>query len=225
MKIIAITDIHGNKNAIKRILDEIKQDVDLILVCGDITHFGSVSETEAILKEITSRGFVTYFIPGNCDNVSLLDSHEIGGAINIHGRVQKYKELAIAGIGGAPITPFNTNIELSENEFKTIIQDLENNIGEQSSWILCAHSPPYGTAIDRLYNGHNAGSKTIREFIEREKPLISIHGHIHEARGKDKIGDVTVINPGPARSRYYAIIDILPDFDRSKIRVELKRAG
>ncbi|MCD6483475.1 MAG: metallophosphoesterase [Candidatus Odinarchaeota archaeon] len=221
MKVLAITDIHGNLGAVQRIFDKDIQDINVILVCGDITHFGSIAKTEKILKEITKHGIPTYFVPGNCDNRSLLDLEELAGAINIHGRIVKINQLSIVGIGGSPITPFNTNIEFSENDFEAIIQIIEKDI-EPNKWILCAHSPPYGTAIDLLFNGKHAGSRTIYKFIEKGKPLLSIHGHIHEARGIDKIESIPVVNPGPVRSKYYAIIKVSSS-ESPKIRIDLKR--
>jgi len=221
MKILAITDIHGNLGAIQKIFDKEIQDIDAVLVCGDITHFGSIAKTEEILNEITKHNVPTYFVPGNCDNRRLLDLKELAGAINIHGKIVKINQLSIVGIGGSPITPFNTNIEFSEDEFEAIIDGLEKEI-EPNKWILCAHSPPYGTAVDLLFNGMHAGSRTIYKFIEKSKPLVSIHGHIHEARGIDKIGNIPVVNPGPVRSKYYAIIEVTPS-ESSEVRIDLKR--
>ena len=40
------------------------------------------------------------------------------------------------------------------------------------------------------------GSKAVREAIEETKPALSLHGHIHEARGHARIGETLCINPG-----------------------------
>jgi Icc-related predicted phosphoesterase len=42
----------------------------------------------------------------------------------------------------------------------------------------------------------HVGSKTVRQLIEKHKPLLGLHGHIHEARGFAKIGRTLCINPG-----------------------------
>ncbi len=40
------------------------------------------------------------------------------------------------------------------------------------------------------------GSSAVRESIEKYKPLLGLHGHIHESRGFVKIGRTLCINPG-----------------------------
>jgi len=40
-----------------------------------------------------------------------------------------------------------------------------------------------------------------------KNPILSIHGHIHEARGIDKIRNTTILNSGPLRNGYYAVIE------------------
>ncbi len=37
---------------------------------------------------------------------------------------------------------------------------------------------------------------------------MNICGHIHEAKGIDKIGNTLIINPGAARDGHYATIEI-----------------
>jgi Icc-related predicted phosphoesterase len=40
------------------------------------------------------------------------------------------------------------------------------------------------------------GSTAVREAIERHQPILSLHGHVHEARGFARIGRTLAINPG-----------------------------
>lgn len=42
----------------------------------------------------------------------------------------------------------------------------------------------------------------MRETIERNKPILSLSGHIHEARSIDEIGKTKVVNPGPISDGY-----------------------
>jgi Icc-related predicted phosphoesterase len=43
---------------------------------------------------------------------------------------------------------------------------------------------------------YGAGSKAVRDAIEKHQPLLGLHGHIHESRGVIKIGKTTCVNPG-----------------------------
>ena len=67
--------------------------------------------------------------------------------------------------------------------------------------IYVMHSPPWGTHLDRIQGGHSVGSRSIRKFIEAFQPLLTLHGHIHEAPRlsgdyKDRIGKTLCVNPG-----------------------------
>jgi Icc-related predicted phosphoesterase len=43
---------------------------------------------------------------------------------------------------------------------------------------------------------HGAGSKSVRQAIEKYQPMLGLHGHIHESMAVAKIGRTTCINPG-----------------------------
>lgn len=85
----------------------------------------------------------------------------------------------------------------------TIEEDLDrlpesNNPGRT---IYVMHSPPFQTKLDQIEGGKFTGSRSIRRFIERTQPLLTLHGHIHEApeiSGSyvDRIGKTLSVNPG-----------------------------
>jgi len=84
--------------------------------------------------------------------------------------------------------------------------------------IYLIHTPPYGTKIDCLFSGVHAGSKAIRKFIEEKQPLLTLHGHIHEAPLVtdvyiDKIGQTFVINPGQYGDKLYYITFAVEDIE------------
>ncbi|HUZ83157.1 MAG TPA: hypothetical protein VMU66_00575 [Gaiellales bacterium] len=73
------------------------------------------------------------------------------------------------------------------------------------------HCPPYGSGLDDTprvnpdmtpkHGGHApepVGSTAVRDAIEKTQPALSLHGHIHEARGHTRIGRTLCINPGSA---------------------------
>ena len=62
---------------------------------------------------------------------------------------------------------------------------------------------------DRYCSERDARRKqTVRDFIVQYKPDVCISGHIHESRGKDKVGDTIVLNAGMFRDGWYIEIDI-----------------
>lgn len=67
--------------------------------------------------------------------------------------------------------------------------------------IFIMHSPPSGTRLDFIQGKKSAGSQSIKAFIEKNQPLLTLHGHIHEAPGLsgsyyDRVGKTVAINPG-----------------------------
>ena len=83
--------------------------------------------------------------------------------------------------------------------------------GLGSRLILVTHYPPYGTGVDKAWNGTHIGSRSVRKLIEDIKPLAVLCGHVHESRGIDKVGNTIIINPGPLFEGYYAIVSINDD--------------
>ncbi len=76
--------------------------------------------------------------------------------------------------------------------------------------IYLLNSPPYGTKIDYLFSGVHGGSKAVRRFIEENQPLLTLHGHIHEAPMvygdyMDKLGNTVIVNPGQYGEKLYYV--------------------
>jgi len=105
------------------------------------------------------------------------------------------------------------SVSIADNvkKYSTISEDLELvSMGVNfSNSIFLFHSPPYKTNLDRIDTkgkmvdhapvDENVGSIAIRKFIEKRKPLLTLHGHIHEStditkQWKDYIGDTLCIN-------------------------------
>ncbi len=73
--------------------------------------------------------------------------------------------------------------------------------------IFVSHCPPYNTPLDVRLDGKHVGSIAIRRYIKSERPLISLHGHIHESflmTGKyfTQLGDTICFNPGQIHYPY-----------------------
>ncbi len=84
--------------------------------------------------------------------------------------------------------------QTKENDYRiTIEDDLKKLSGEidPERTICLFHSPPYQTGLDRVaMDGISieenqadlfVGSKAIKSFIKNQKPLLTLHGHIHES--------------------------------------------
>jgi Icc-related predicted phosphoesterase len=76
--------------------------------------------------------------------------------------------------------------------------------------VYVCHTPPFDTPLDAMPRGRHVGSRALRGFVERHAPLLTLHGHIHEApeisgRYAARIGRTWCVNPGHDRRRFHAV--------------------
>ncbi len=108
-------------------------------------------------------------------------------------------------------TPWDTPREDNEKGLGKRIKKLVKKLDDPGRAIFNFHAPPYGTMLDLApeldssrkpvtvagqVNFVHVGSRAVTEALEKYRPMIGLHGHIHESSGHDKVGDVTVVNPG-----------------------------
>jgi len=111
-------------------------------------------------------------------------------------------------------TPWKTPREVEETVLAQHIEAAFKGIEGCSRLVFNMHVPPLDSTLDTcpkldpstdpptvISSGgepvmFGAGSRVVREAIDRYQPLLSLHGHIHESRGLIKMGRTTAINPG-----------------------------
>lgn len=205
MKILAVADLHGDKEGVKNIEKFLEKNYDVLIIAGDITQFGPVARAKEILDKLESEDIRILLMPGNCDpkNVlSILEERDV----NLHLKSVKLGDITFMGLGGSNPTPFDTPFELSEEKIKENLHPLSRGTGDK--WVLISHAPPYNTTADLTSDNVHAGSKSVRQIIEEREPQLNICAHIHEARGMDNIGLTKVVNPGPITEGYATEVEI-----------------
>ncbi|SCG86041.1 metallophosphoesterase family protein [Methanobacterium congolense] len=219
MKILAVSDIHGKYH---KILNYLKSNhVDLIIIAGDITNFGPSELGEEILNEISSFNIPVLAIPGNCDQTCIYNEIDNSNAVNIHGRNVVIKDVGICGFGGSNPTPFETPLEFEEIQIYEEAKKTLERIKDQKITLFVTHAPPKDTMADLLPSGDHVGSEAVRRIIEELQPTLNICGHIHEAKGEDKIGETCIINPGQLSEGNACLIDINDSEDVTHVRHEI----
>jgi putative phosphoesterase len=204
MKIVAVTDIHGRTNYPKETASAL-QKADIVLIAGDITNFGNCDDAEHVLERLASSNKRILAVPGNCDRLGV-NKTLTAKNMNLHGVSISIGSVALYGIGGCSKTPFHTPQEYSEKEISQILNSLAVP-KEAQTHILVSHAPPHNTKLDKVLIGFHVGSKAVRKFIEDSQPDLVVCGHIHEARGADRIGKTLIINPGPF-PKHYGVINV-----------------
>ena len=117
-------------------------------------------------------------------------------------------------VGISTPTPWKTPREVSEEEMARMIEEMAAKVPDMSKAIFNFHDPPKDSTLDtcpmldwdkdppeQIIQGgqpvmHGAGSKSVRDAIEKYKPMLGLHGHIHESQSVAKIGRTTCVNPG-----------------------------
>ncbi|MGA3108721.1 MAG: metallophosphoesterase [Candidatus Bathyarchaeia archaeon] len=145
-------------------------------------------------------------------------------------KIDENKEMISSGFSNP--TPWKTPREVSEERLRDEIEKMTSKVQDMKNCIFNIHVPPKDSQLDTcpkldesvyppkpiLKEGRlvefGAGSSSVRLAIEKNQPLLTLCGHIHESRGAIKIGRTVCINPG---SEYQegilrgAIIDLKKD--------------
>jgi len=200
MKLIVGSDFHGNEAMVERFIARAEEEhAEIALICGDITNFGTLREATHLLSLFTRISIPVLFVPGNCDPPSLLGV-DLEGVRSLHGKTVSYGEVSI-----------------DEEQIMVELNRAAEGLVDDRRFILLSHAPPRDTRLDRTRFYLHVGSVSVRRFIEDKEPFVVFCGHIHEAKGKDRIKNTILVNPGPARdgdyvSAYLGKDDVVVEF-------------
>ena len=107
------------------------------------------------------------------------------GFVNFHGGTLEVAGMHIAGLGYSSPTPFDTPGEYSEEELAPRLA----KFADLKPLVLICHAPPLDTALDRIHEGLHAGSRAVREFIEKHQPRVFLLRAYPRGRGRrDQMG-------------------------------------
>ncbi len=189
MRLLIFSDIHGDEAALSRLMEI---EADFYFSAGDLTSWGR--GLERLGEILRRRGDRVWLLPGNHESADQIAAFAARYGFNdFHERSIELNGYHIAGFGYSSPTPFNTPGEYSETE---IARRLEKFATLRPLVLIC-HCPPHKTALDRVRFGIHAGSRSIREFIERCGPEYFFSGHIHEAEGAvERLGATRAISVG-----------------------------
>jgi hypothetical protein len=191
MRILIFSDIHGDVRAIEKLA---AQTADIYISAGDLSTFGrGLDRCGQALRPLGQRCWV---LPGNHETAQEnADFCRKFGLVDFHRQVRELGGVHFAGLGYSNPTPFNTPGEYTEAQIAEALAAFER----LTPLVLVVHFPPHGTELDQVRFGMNAGSKTLRSWVERHQPRKLFCGHIHECAGKsDTIGATHCINVGKA---------------------------
>jgi Icc-related predicted phosphoesterase len=173
-----------------------------------------VGEWVALAEErIGKSGVQFYMMPGNDDDrgvdAMIAQSSYV---VNPVGKTIQLNELhEMISFDFANPTPWHTPREWSEDEYYAHIKESAAKLKDVSRSVFMIHVPPYDSGLDtapeldknmrpKVTMGDvlrvPVGSTGVRRAIQELQPLVSVHGHVHEAGGQSKIGRTICFNAG-----------------------------
>ena len=189
---------------------------------------------------LDGSGVPVYIMPGNDDEFEIDPIlAESAYCIDVNERVVDLTPWhQLVSMGWSSPTPWSTPRELPEEEFLDRLSGLMAGVRDARRTVVMTHVPPYDSGLDtapllspELRPTMSAGdvlrgpvgSHGVRAAIERFRPTLGVHGHIHESGGERRIGDTVCINAGSEANvgilRGY-LVDLGPDGVERTLRVE-----
>jgi hypothetical protein len=162
-------------------------------------------------EKLDGTGIDCFVSPGNDDQFEVDEIISSAKRVRLaEGEVVEFGDYQMVSTGWSNRTPWDTYREEDEDALAERLQKMTSQVtAPPEKSIYNFHCPPYGTGLDdapeidenmRPKHGGRSlvpvGSRAVREAIEEGQPTLSLHGHIHEAKGNTRIGKTLCINPG-----------------------------
>jgi uncharacterized protein len=162
-------------------------------------------------EKLDGTGIDCFVSPGNDDQFEVDEIISEARRVRLaEGQVVEFGDFQMVSTGWSNRTPWDTYREEDEDDLAERLRKMTSQVtAPPERTIYNFHCPPYGSGLDdapeidenmRPKHGGRSlipvGSKAVREAIEEGQPALSLHGHIHEAKGNTRIGRTLCINPG-----------------------------
>ena len=226
----------------KKEYDELQQKPEQVSQLFNKLMVEGVARWMTLAEErLKGTGIKCFVSPGNDDILDIDESlNNAKYVVNPEEKVVNIDgEHEMITLGTANHTPWNSPREADEQVLMKKIETMADQVKDLSKCIFNIHVPPIDTPIDQapkldstlkpvVQGGHvvfaPAGSTATRKAIEKYKPLVGMHGHIHESRGMVKIGNTLCFNPG---SEYSSGIlrGLLCQLEGAKVKSHMLTSG
>lgn len=173
-----------------------------------------VRDWVALAEDRLGDDVQAFMIPGNDDAAEVDAELDRGTRLrNAEQRVVWLDDwLPMVSYGDSTPTPWDSPREVSEETYRSRVEALIAQLDDPARAVMNLHVPPHDSQLDMApaldeerrvrYSAAGdmlmapVGGHSVREVIERHGPLLGLHGHVHEGRGRSKIGRTVCFNPG-----------------------------
>jgi Icc-related predicted phosphoesterase len=164
-------------------------------------------------ERLEGSGVPVYLMPGNDDEFAIDPVlSESAYCRNVNEQViELTPTYQLVSMGWSSPTPWSTPRELPEEQFLDRLSGLMSGVRDARKTVIMTHVPPYDSGLDMapllspdlrptasagdVLRGP-VGSTGVRRAIESFRPVLGVHGHIHESGGERRIGDTVCLNAG-----------------------------
>jgi Icc-related predicted phosphoesterase len=169
-------------------------------------------------ERLNGTGIKCFVTGGNDDDPEVLKAIKREGTKSFFAceneMMQVGDDHSMISVGFSTPTPWKTPREISDEDLGRMIDEMAVKVPDMNKAIFNFHDPPKDSTLDtcskldwtkdppeQISQGgqpvmFGAGSASVRKAIEKYKPMLGLHGHIHESQSVAKIGRTTCINPG-----------------------------
>jgi len=206
MRILAISDLHGDLHSAWRALEAAQP--DLLLSCGD---WGDAGEVELADLQRFSERIPVYSVFGNHDHLeAFLHWRNRDGTpvLLLNGSVLEVQGVALTGISGIWAKGHRKPFYITDEEVEAAA--IQAAAAHPAPDILLTHGCPSGVADLTLHNQHGGQRCFLRAF-QVLRPRVHLCGHLHRAQehrtkdgqvirnvGETPRGDAAILTPGEA---------------------------
>ncbi len=238
VRVAATSDVHckrGSTGALRPLFIEIAEQADILLLCGDLTHFGLIDEISVFLDDAAPalKKIPVLSVLGNHD-FEAGKQDEIrkvlteAGVLMLDGNDQEVLGIGFTGVkgfgggfGDRSLQPWGE--KTIKNFVKEAVDEANkletglNKLDPGPRMVLLHYAPISGTVIGEPPEIFPfLGSSRLEEPLNRHAVTAAFHGHAHKGQWQGRTGaDVPVYNVSvsvlrthfPAR-RPYIIVEV-----------------
>jgi uncharacterized protein len=200
--------IVGTRDELLRLADEATRDAAFKAAIVD----GIRRWVEMAEQRLEGTGVRCFVAPGNDDYWEIDEALRGSDVIEfVEGCRVSLDGHEMITTGYSNITPWHSPRELDEAALFDRIDEMYASVDDHRNLIAVIHPPPYNTSLDQAPKIDEnfvvqmdgaapkmapVGSTAVRRFIEERRPLLGLHGHVHESRAAELVGQTLCLNPG-----------------------------
>jgi Icc-related predicted phosphoesterase len=199
LRVAAVADLHyarQSQASLVPLLEQIGQEADVLLLCGDLTHHGLVEEATALARELTTLRIPCLAVLGNHDHHSDQQGEICRVMADARVRVLDGDAVEIRGVGFAGVKGFIGGFgryvlePWGEGQLRQLVREaVEESLKLESALarvhattrIALLHYAPIGETVQGEPPEIQAflGSSRLEEPLNRFQVAAAFHGHAH----------------------------------------------